>query len=525
MKKTLDQLKTVWAEMSPTRRWLTGGLLASVLVGFAVIIALQTRTDWADLGRGYTPEDQKAAVAALEAKKIPVRLRDGGIIQVPTERLDAARVEIAQTAATGGSVGMELFNESNFGQSRFQEAVNYHRALQGELERTIRSIDGIDAARVHLVIPKKSLFKRQQKKPTASIKLKLKKTFELSKRQIGGIKHLVASAIEGLKPTAVTIIDQLGNVLARPSQGGLAAGETYYELQANYERKMEQRVVELLEPLLGEGKVQAQVSAVMNFSHVEMTEKQIDADKQVVLTEKRTEETSKTADAKPAGVPGVAANLPGGTRGAKTEGQNSRTARKEDTRYDAPTTVTKTSTPVGRLTRLSVAVAVDGQMKENEAGETVWQPLDVALVKQLEELVSKAVGIDESRGDQLAVVNTQFQTREAIPDGEEAAGLAPWLHDVIQWGALVLLLLVLVFGVVRPMIKMSSEEPDLDTQLALAGAGAYDGAAESVVAGALPEPEPELPHGERLRLQAINSTRQDPERAVQIIRAWLMAEE
>ena len=543
MATVFEQITGIWADMSAGRRRFLGISLIVVVAGLAWLITTQSTTQWAPLGRGLTPEDIQGAKTALDAKNIPVRLTEGGMLEVPKESLDEARIEIATTNAASGSVGMELFNESTFGQSAFQETVNYHRALQGELARTIQSITGVKVARVHLVIPKKRLFKKDQKQPTASVKLALTGTYELTKQQVAGIRFLVANAIEGMKPTAITIIDNSGNTLARPDDGMMAGGESHHELQLTYETKLEQRIVELLTPLVGAGKVQAQVSATLDFSQVELTEKTLDPENQVVTKENRHVETASSKTKEPRGVPGVASNVPGrpDASGSTSEPSSTKSMRKEALTYDTNSSLKTTRLPMGRLQRLSVAVAVDGRTETAEDGTESWAGRGADEMTQFEDLVSKAVGINLDRGDQLAVVNTQFNT---ITDtlGDVAPAEKPFWMTMIPSAILLVICILLFFGVLRPFLRqyaerskgqmISSQAPDL-----LTGGGSAEGLApgeaghRGVLAdgrttpNSLDPPAIQLSSGERLRQVAIQQAERDVPRAAQIIRTWLLVEE
>jgi len=350
--------------------------------------------------------------------------------------------------------------------------------------------------------------------------LTLKGTSSLDRQQIAGIRHLVSSAIEGLNSNAVTIVDHRGTMLARPNTDGMMT-DSYFELQQQYERTLESRIIDLLEPLVGEGKVRTQVSAVMDFSRVELTQRQVDPEKQVVTGENRTQENSTSIDPQAAGVAGAAGNIPPGAAANNAQQQNTRNASSESIQYQTDSSVRQTSLPEGRLERLSVAVAVDGSMIENEAGESIWEALPPETMTKLEELVSKAAGITTSRGDELVVVNTQFQLPAIAAPVEPETPMAPWMRELIQWGALALLLLILVFGVVRPVLNAAKAQ----TPALVTPEGISFGTELPSESAALPSPAEVVPVGERLRLRAIESTRSNPDRAVQIIRTWLHQED
>lgn len=532
MDKLRENLTTIWGGMTPTRRWVVGGMLLVCLLGFAWVINSQTRTNWVPLGRGLSSDDLNGAVTALEARNIPVRMGEGDIVEVPQEKLHEARLVIAQSAGDGGTVGMELFNKPEMGRSKFENEVNYHRALEGELARTIRSLETIKAARVHLSIPKKRLFKKHQKTPSASVKLTLQGGVSLSKMQIAGISNLIVGAVEGMGHNKVSIIDQHGNVLARPQDSGGVVAEGFMDMQSTHERKLEAKVMEVLEPVVGEGKVRVQVTATMDFSTLDITEKSIDPDKQVVTSETRNEESSTSTDPVAGGVAGAAANVPGGVGVNKGDKSTSRTAKRESIQYQTESSVQHTTKPAGSIDRLTVAVVVDGKMAAGDDGAEAWTTLTAEELADLEMLAANAVGLVAKRGDTITVKSKQFQAVDMGEMPEEPAVLAPWMRDGMRWTVLLLLGLMLIFGVARPLLKAAQPQKMLTTgepTLALAGAGGeVFGEAGDVVAGVLPPHEDELvtvPVGERLRLKAIDSAGTEPDRAVEIIRTWLLMED
>ncbi|MFT7622222.1 MAG: flagellar M-ring protein FliF, partial [Myxococcota bacterium] len=453
MDKLKEQVLAVWGDMSSNRRWTTVGLLAAVVVGFGLLIASTTQVNWEPLGRGLTQEDLQTAVAALEEKKIPVRMGENDVIEVPAEHLHAARLAVSTKGGSGGvGVGMELFNESNFGQSSFQEKVNYHRALEGELARTIRSLAVIETARVHLVIPKKSLFKKNQKQPSASVKVQVRPGVDLSDGQIRGIRNMVAGAIEGLPAGRVTIIDHRGDMLAGP-ENGRSMSQDFMDMQQAKESALEAAVVEVLRPVVAGGKVRVQVTADMDFSRRDITEKQLDPDRQVSTSESRSEEASKSQEQKPGGVAGVAGNLPGDADQKAGTMQN-KSAKTESIQYDTPSTLTHTQRPAGELKRLTVAVVVGGHMDGDE-----WKGLTEEETKQLEALAANAVGFDKNRGDTITVLSRKWTEEEVGTAAVAAEPLAPWIRELVKWGFMTLLSTVFAFGVVRPFVKLAKQTP------------------------------------------------------------------
>ncbi|MFT5430579.1 MAG: flagellar M-ring protein FliF [Myxococcota bacterium] len=553
----LDQFKTIWGGLSKGRRTLAIGILAVVMGGFAWLIASETSQNWKQVARGTSPESVKAVVESLRAQQIPVRMGDDGTIEVPAEHLDIARVEIATQSASGNVVGMEIFDEPKFGTTQFQDQVNYIRALEGELSRTITTLGPVSRARVHLVIPQKSLFVRDQKVPTASVKIAMTPGARLGRNQSAGIQWLVASAIEGMSSEQVTVIDGAGSILAGPGAGENDSGETAYTLKEEYEEMTQLRVLELLEPLVGAGKVRVNVTTDMDFSEVNETVTDIDPEKSTLRSEQtREEQSTGTERNKVGGVAGQAGNDPARVAGGQGAAPNqTQTAKKEATRtWDNSTTIRTKKMGGARVTKLNIGVIIDGDWEEGDDGENVWAPRSAEDIASITEVVRSGAGIQTDRGDQLTVVSIKFQdvpVTAELPPPAISHGIA----ELIKYGVALLLVLLLVFGVVRPLIK--SAKPSLskaalakftdptataggETALApLDDAGdALVAAAAQVVdtdeimsssgaAGELPAHQPETalaPHGELLRKEAVLMTTETPERAVAVIRAWLLME-
>jgi len=328
-----------------------------------------------------------------------------------------------------------------------------------------------------------------------------------------------------LQTQHVAIIDQRGNILAPASKGGLMGTSDYLQTQLAYESNLEQRIVDLLEPMVGEGKLRAQVSAEMDFSQVEITEKNLDPDRQVITSENRSSKDSSSTDPKSNGVPGVGGNTPGRVQAVSGKLSNSSNSKKESIQYDTASSVKHTQLPVGRLKKLSIAVAVGYRLVEGKDGASTWEKRTPEEMLKFKELVSKAVGINSERGDQVAVINTKFEP-PVVPVPVNI-GLPVWANESIKWGSPLLLLLLLILGVVRPIINALKSQPTMVTAggIVMDGMTEPDGASMNISGGALPAGRNSQVSGERMRLRAIDSTKDDPKRAAQIIRAWLLVED
>jgi len=416
----LAGVRDTWGKLPRERRRLLVAAAVVVLGALVYLVMAGGSGDaWRPVARGLQPEDVESAQARLDEKKIAYKLGEDGSILVKPEQLHDARLELALASMPSGkAVGFEIFDDSGMGRSSFTEKVNLHRALEGELARTIRHIDGIERARVHLVTPERRVFRSMDVEPSASVVLSLKPGFSLGPKQAQAIRQLVAGAVERLSPGQVSIVDQHGTMLARPDSAGAGLAEEGFEQQRELEQATERRVVELLEPVVGHGKVQARVALTMDFSQVVETREDFDPDQQVVRSERESIERNADADAAAAGAPGTATNLPGrqGPRTAPGAGGN---REKSDTtkNYEVDKTVTRTERPLPRVQKMSVAVLVDDA--DNGAGGRT--PRTKEEIDRYTSLVSHAVGIDAGRGDKIEVVSTTFTAPEAL-DGPGPGG-------------------------------------------------------------------------------------------------------
>ncbi|PKN54702.1 MAG: flagellar M-ring protein FliF [Deltaproteobacteria bacterium HGW-Deltaproteobacteria-14] len=409
-------LRQTFDALPKQRRWLILAIGGAVLAGLLfVAMGGASGESFRPVARGLQPEDLDAAVAAMEAKKIPYKLEESGTISVPEPQIHEARLALAVgTMPSGRSVGFELFDASDMGRSAFSEKVNYHRALEGELARTIRHIEGIERARVHLVMPAKRVFRDLDVEPSASVVIDLKPGLELGTRQAQAIRQLVAGAVERLKPNKVAIVDQYGSLVARPAGDGALGSAESFEQQVELEQQLEQRVVRLLEPVVGGGKVRAQVALTIDYSHVVETKETYDPEGQVVRSEREVTEKDQSSRAE-GGVVGTAANLPRPANAGQGGQGSSSSKDKSDSikNYDIDKTTMRRETPTPRIEKLSVAVLVDEALNADGTATVPRTPEEIAQYKAL---VSRAVGLDPTRGDKIEVVGTRFAAPEVFED-------------------------------------------------------------------------------------------------------------
>ncbi|MFZ0693186.1 MAG: flagellar basal-body MS-ring/collar protein FliF, partial [Alphaproteobacteria bacterium] len=418
--------------------------LAGVTIGFVAFFAfLVSRLSGPEMSLLYSDldtSDSGKIIAKLDAQAIPYELRGNGTqIYVPSDRVLRLRMGLAEEGMpSGGSVGYELFDKADaLGTTNFVQNVNLERALEGELARTIRSLDTVESARVHLVLPRRQLFSREQEEPSASVVLKLRGAGRFSPQQVAAVENLVASAVPGLKPNRISIVDDKGNLLARPndSPDGSTSGTGAEEMRLSYEDHLAQSIETLLERSVGPGKIRAEVTADMDFDRISTNAEIFDPDGQVVRSTQTVEEQANSSDNSGQQSVSVAQNLPQTQQTAPgAAGQNQQSAatgptssnksnRTEETvNYEISKTVKNQVRESGIIKRVSVAVLVDGTYATAPDGTKKYTPRGDAEMQQLEKLVRSAIGYDQQRGDVVQLVNMPFAS---VDEGLANEGPAP----------------------------------------------------------------------------------------------------
>lgn len=437
-------------------------VVAVLMLGFFAFLITRSQTpNMAPLYTGLSLEDSSAIITELQSLNVPYELRgEGETILIPRDQITTTRMTLAGSGLPQrGQVGYEIFDQqSTLGATSFVQNLNNVRALEGELARTITSLNRIKSARVHLVLPERELFRRERTEPSASIVLSVRG--QLATGEIRSIQHLVASAIEGLTPSRVSIVDDQGNLLASgtgdDAEGALAGDAA--ERTLGYENRLRTRVEDMLANVVGPGRARVEVSAEIDFNRSTTTEERFDPESQVVRSSQVRESENITAGAD--GQVTVANELPGasqnnGAGGATEQG----TTSEEVTNYEISKTTQTAVTEAGSVKRLSVAVVVDGSYATDASGTATYTPRTADEIAQILTLVRSAVGYSETRGDSVEVVNMQFAERpELAPTGTDAAGgLLDFTRDDLMNGAemavTLLIALALVFFVMRPLIK------------------------------------------------------------------------
>ena len=555
-----------------------GGLPASLkplllLIGIAMAVAAGVTVVLWSRGPTYSllyanlgAEDQAQITQALDAAQIPYRMAPGSsTIEVPSERLNDARLKLAGQGLPQGGGGFAMMDKDpGFGVSQFMENARYQHALEAELARTIAALRPVEGARVHLAVPRQTAFVRDRKGASASVFLQLKQGRRLEQEQIQAIVNLVASSIPDLDANQVTVVDQQGRLLSSPEgHDQFAIREQQYDMIHRLEDDYAQRIEALLAPLVGPGRVRAQVVAQMDMTSSEEAHEQYKPDSQIVRSEQTSEQISKDGSGTQ-GVPGALTNQPpaagvaqppasatapqakpnnpaapaaaaaaaaaaalspvAGAAGAASTDSSSRSTTRN---YEIDRTLNYTRQPAGRLRRLTVAVLIDNVRNVGKDGKVTETPLSSEQLERVNQLVKDAVGFDESRGDNINVVNASFtqETPAANTAGgeleKEKIWESPLARDLAKIVAGLVVLLVLVLSVLRPLVRTLLEPvrnaPQMSARVV----------AETAATPATPLPpaqSAEAAHEQQI-VQARGLVNQDPKRVAQVVRGWVAADE
>jgi flagellar M-ring protein FliF len=471
--------------------------VAIALVGFfTFLIVRMSAPQMTMLFSDLSLEDSAAIVKDLERQTIPFQIRhDGATIMVPADRVARLRMKLAEGGLPkGGGVGYEIFDRSDtLGATSFVQNVNHLRALEGELARTIRAIDRVQMARVHLVLPERQLFSRDRPEATASIVLRVRGMLE--PQQVRAIRHLVASAVNGLKPERVSIIDETGRLLADGARSDNALGLTADERQTAFERRLRDQVEAIVTSVVGPGRARVQLTADFDFNRVTQTSERFDPEGRVLRSSQTREESMASANGQEGQVT-VGNELPGGQRN-NPDNQQPATPREQSRKTEEVVNYEisrSTKTEViegGRVNRISVAVLVDGNYARGANGDPAYQPRAKEELDRIGALVRTAIGFDQKRGDQVEVVNLRFADAQAAPINEPSGWLSALQFtkaDVMHWvelAVMALLGLIVLLTVVRPLVRrIVASEPTRNQDVMIAAAIAGGDVPAAIAAGA-----------------------------------------
>lgn len=527
------------------------GLLLSVIFLIAASY-LMVKPAMSVLYADLSPEDMSVVVSRLEAMNITFDTSNGGKdVLVPVSKVTNLRMTFAQEGIpeTGSIVGYEIFDKTDaLGTSQFVYNVNLVRALEGELARTIGTLSIVENARVHIVLPKKELFSKVGNEPTASVVLRLKGGQTLSKQEIAGISHIIATAVPNLKVENITIIDHRGKPLKLSSSEDnnvAAITDNASDFQMQVEEKLRTTLEDLLEKSVGLGKVKANVSAEINFDREVINTESFDPEGSVVRSKKVSEETDNEREGGNSEL-SVTSNLEGGAGSGAGAGRN-KTRTDEVTNFEISKTVTNKIIESGRIKKLSIAILVDGTYKPKLGADGVtiegydYTPRTQEEIDKIKALATSAVGMDSKRGDILEVINLQFSEEFAtLPQKEKGmAWLKDQLDNVVQTVVIGIVVILLILLVIRPLIlrslemkKASAEEEELKdalTTMQIDAANASMSSASSNSAGGvaaeLETATPEEKRGHNLLKLVNDLAERHPEETVAIIRLWINSAE
>ncbi len=554
-------MKTLIANLSLTQRITIAIVALAAVGGIYALVHYQKEADFKPLFTGVAPEDAAAIVQKLREGGIDYRLPEGGgSVLVPSAHLAELRLNMAAAGLPKtGRIGFELFDKTNLGATEFTEHINYRRALEGELERSVMSLADVEQARVHLTFPKDSVFLEAQQPAKASVLVKIRPHAQLGTANVAAICNLVASAVEGLAPGAVAVLDMNGNLLSRPKQpnsdiDGASDGSLDYRRQI--ETDLLTKVNATLDPLLGANKFRAGISVDCDFSGGELSEEAFDPGRSVMASSQRTEDSAGTGSS--SGIPGTPSTLP--HPAAKSSSVSNRVTRMtENITYQTTRTVKKTRLPAGGVKKISLAILVDNELKwqqEKTGFKRVLVPPTPEKLKVIHDLVAGVVGLNAERGDQLVVETLPFETTLNVEPPEIPAAPAPgkpqirftWPPDrntlLIGGGAIAA---IIVLGFLMAMLLRKRRGASASVGKALP-AGEDQDAAAQLAAGPTIEKQMESKLAERDSLQAqleaqalkslqlspiITKTaevlakhlrekiRQDPEVSTQVLRTWI----
>lgn len=562
----MDQLKQLIARLTIRQRIVIGVAAASVLAGVLFLARWNKDRDFKPLFTNLGPEEAGLVINRIKESAVEYRLAEGGgAILVPSAKVAELRLQLASAGLPkSGRIGFELFDKTNFGATDFTEQINYHRALEGELERSIMSLAEVEQARVHITFPKESIYTEQRQPAKASVMVKLRLGSRLSPQNVQAICHLTASAVEGLAPEAISVLDMSGNLLNRPKKPGLPDGpepnDAVLEYRQKVEREIAQKLHSTLEPLLGADKYRAGVTVECDFTSGEQSEETFDPSKSVMLTSQRTEDGSTGLAS--AGVPGTASNLPRPTS-RPTTGQAGSSRRTENITYQSSRVVKHVKLPQGGIKRMSISVLLDHTVRFQGAQKFLDPPSPEKL-KVVRDLVAGVAGVVAERGDQVIVESFPFEATlniqppaRAVPQNSAKPQPAPapdwmpaWLQQAMKQknfamlagigGAALLALLILAVWLILRMrkkakVRMAAQiaateaakqlnagaDAEAQFEAKIAEQSALKEQQAKDVLASLKLPPVKTKKAEVLIKQISTEAKKDPSAMAQVIRTWL----
>jgi flagellar M-ring protein FliF len=542
MSGTFKQLVDVWAKLKFGQKIsLVVAVLATIGV-IGAIVMYSSQPEYSVLFSDLKPADAQSIVEKLKTQNVQYQLSNNGtVVSVPAERVAELRLLMASSGTlAGGHVGFDIFDRTSFGATEFTQQVNYQRAIEGELARTLEAMDEVDSVRVHITQPHDSIYADKAERAKGSVMLRMKQGKALSRERTEAVVSLVASAVEGLDPADVAVMDTQGRLLSNSAHadnskmGDASVFSSHLEASRKFESETAARIVTLLEPLSGIGRVRADVAANLDFSQTEQTQETYDPRSQVIRSQQSTQEVrnGNANSTQTGGVSGVRGNDPTTRTPATTTTPNGDQRAATTTNYEINKTVTHTVGAGGKISRLSVSVVVDFK---NVNGTMVTRSPEE--LKKMQDLVAAAVGIDENRGDQIVVQTIPFdQPTVEIHNPTWLEKHSDLVRTGIKYGALAIATLLLLIFVVRPakrglrtafanrelgpgtmpMLALPSGNPNL-TNASPRTVAELQADMDGQIVRNLPDPT----RANALRKQLIDRTRQEPENVAMTVRGWL----
>ncbi len=537
-----EKLKDIWGNFSLTQRMIIGGVAVATIAGFIALTLFFNQTNYQLLYSNLSPEDANRVVTILQTENVPYELGEGGTsVLVPREKVYDLRIKIAgEGNLVGQGIGFEIFDETKVGQTDFVQKINYMRALQGELSRTISAFPNVESARVHLVMPQRSLFVEEQQQPSASVVLKLEsQSRKPDNKEIQSIVNMMLMSVQGLDKAHLSITDSRGSVLFRPETDALSGvSSTQMEHKLRVQRDLERRIEEMLSPVFGPGRVISKVNVDMDFSQKTIRREIYDPEKTAVRSEQRSEEMQKGQANLEGGSPDV--NFRGdGITGSVSTQDGSRETR--TTNFEINKEEQNIIANVGDIKRLTVSVIVDGTYQKID-GAWQYQARSVEEIKNVQTLVANAVGFDKARGDALEVTSVPFNDSappadpnmaDIIIDYADRLG-QPLLNALLAFLFLMLVVRPVVLALIRPkveageMVEGLEGLPSAEEQLALYEALEEAARAEEIGAMGDDEAGDDLmlfKDVESLRMHIFNLSEQHMDQVIVIMRGWIRDDE
>ena len=542
LSKVSKQIFDFIGSLSPVKK--AAALFAAVMIVVAVtsLFFWAGDTTYTPLGSAnMSPEDSANVIRILREKKIPFKVDPTGKqVSVPTERMYELRLELATMGMPQSAVvGYEVFDKQSLGTTSFVQKVNQKRALEGELMRTIATLNGVRRSRVHLALPQKSAFIEDQKKSTASVVLDLEPGTQLSEKQIYGVANLVARAVEGMEVADVVIVDSSGKTLSKNASDPLtAATATQLDFQQKVESDLEKRVENILSRVVGDGHVVAKITADLDFSQVNETQTLFDADGSAIRSVEKKNDSMTGTRPGPYGIAGSQSNQPNTPPAANGEIKNETLKNNEVTNYEVPQTIRKTTKQSGSIKKLSVAVLIDDKqvkgLGKDGAAQAKSEAWSAQKLKEFEDIVASTVGIDKKRGDILEIKTMEFSREDFDEAGRIIAEKErkTYIQNLTVYGVAGLIIVLFFLFVVRPFIKWITENtidsvdtflPQTIEELERLQKNATLPGLEEVLP-VLPEKmDPEKVEGEMIKEKIITLVDANPHKAALILKDWLHA--